>query len=108
MPNGHGGILHFGSPIVFALMFFAAAFWPLAPDAALQWTRFAISLALAALVGWRLAYHLHMWRTDEYGGSYLTADEYRRATRRYAWFAAVYAALTAAAGFALLWWRGLP
>lgn len=107
MPNGHGGIPHYGSPILLALMFFAAAFWPVALDVALQWTRAGVCLALAALAGWRLAYHLHMWQADGYAG-YLTADEYRRAARRYAVFAALYAALGAGAGFAFLWWRGLP
>jgi hypothetical protein len=107
MPNGHGGIPHFGSPVLLALMFFAGAFWPLAPDAALQWARFAVCLALAALAGWRFAYHLHMWRAEEYSG-YMSPEEYRRAARRYAGFAAVYATLGAGAGFALLGWRGLP
>jgi hypothetical protein len=107
MPNGHGGIPHFGSPILLALIFFAAAFWPLASDASLQSTRFGICLALAVLVGWRLAYHLHMWRAEEYS-AYMSPEEYRRATRRYAGFAAAYATLSAGAAFALLWWRGLP
>lgn len=108
MPNGHGGIPHYGSPILLALMFFAAAFWPVAPEPALQWTRLGVCVALAALAGWRLAYHLHMWKADEYGGSYLAPEEYRRDARRYAVFAAAYAALGAGAGFAFLWWRGLP
>jgi hypothetical protein len=107
MPNGHGGIPHFGSPILFGLMFCAALFWPLAPDAALQWTRVWICVVLAALVGWRLAYHLYMWRAEEYSG-YMTPEEYRRAIRRYAGFAAAYAIVAAVAALALLWWRGLP
>ena len=45
---------------------------------------------------------------DEYGGAYTSAEKYSRAATRY-WLAApVYALLAGAAGFAILWWRGLP
>ena len=36
------------------------------------------------------------------------ADAYLRATRRYRVAAVIYASLSTAAGFGILWWRGLP
>jgi len=44
----------------------------------------------------------------EYGGAYTSSDAHKRAARRY-WIAApVYVLVATAAGFAFLWWRGLP
>jgi hypothetical protein len=106
MPNGHGGIPFLGAPVLFAVLFAVFASLPLRDR--LGWTWVAICLALAAMAGWRLAYHLHMRAADEYGGAYTSPDAYKRAAQRY-WIAAViYTALTTAGGFAILWWRGLP
>ena len=106
MPNGHGGVPFLGTPIFFAAMFATFAGLPL--KTRLGWAWVAICLVLAALVGWRLAYNLHMWDADEYGGAYTEPDVYRRAARRYRVLAVVYTVLTAAVGFSILWWRGLP
>jgi len=106
MPNGHGGVPFLGAPIVFAIMF--ATFAALPFKVWLGWAWVVICLVLAALVGWRLAYHLHMRDADEYGGAYTSPDVYRRATRRYWCMAVVYTALTTTVGFGILWWRGLP
>jgi hypothetical protein len=106
MPNGHGGTPFLATPIMFAVLFAIFAGLPL--KARLGWAWVAICLVLAALVGWRLAYDLHMRDADEYGGAYTPADDYRRAARRYRVLAVVYAALTTALGFGILWWRGLP
>lgn len=65
-------------------------------------------MMLAALVGWRLAYHLHMRDADEYGGAYTAPDVYQRAARRYRILAMIYTILATAVGFCILWWRGLP
>ena len=106
MPNGHGGVPFPGAPIFFAILF--AAFAALPPGAAFGWAWSGICLALAALVGWRLAYDLHMRDADEYGGAYTPPDVHRRAARRYRILAMAYTVFTTAAGFAVLWWRGLP
>jgi len=106
MPNGHGGVPFLGAPIVFAAMF--AVFASLPFEAPLGWAWVAICLTLAALVGWRLAYHLHMRDADEYGGAYTAPDVYRRAARRYRILATVYTILATSVGFSILWWRGLP
>ena len=106
MPNGHGGVPFLSGPIFFAVMFAAFAGLPL--KARLGWAWVAICLVLAALVGWRLAYNLHMRDADEYGGGYTPLDVYRRAVRRYRVLAVMYTVLTTAVGFGILWWRGLP
>ena len=108
MPNGHGGVPYFGGPIVFAMMFAFLMWLPFAEGGWLAWTRFGICMILAAAIGWRVAYYIHMYGADEYGGAYTPPDVYQRASRRY-WIAVpLYSAITAAAGFVVLWWRGLP
>ena len=108
MPNGHGGVPYLGGPILFTIMFAAFAWQPFSNDGWFAWTRVGICLFLAAVIGWRLAYYFHMYDADDYGGAYTPPDLYRRASRRY-WIAApIYAVLTLAAGFCILWWRGLP
>jgi hypothetical protein len=87
-------------------MFAAFAWLPL--KARLGWAWVAICLVFAALAGWRLAYALHMWDADEYGGAYTESEVYRQAVRRYHVLAVVYTVLAVAAGFSILWWRGLP
>ena len=106
MPNGHGGVPFLGAPVLLAVLFAVAVFLPLRE--ALGWTWVAVCLALAALAGWRLAYHLHMRDADEYDGAYTPNDAYRRAARRYQLAAVTYAIAAAALGFGVLWWRGLP
>jgi hypothetical protein len=106
MPNGHGGVPFLGAPIVFAIMFATCAGLP--PKAQFGWAWVGICLVLAALVGWRLAYDLHMRDADEYGGAYTRPDVYRRAAQRYWILTVVYTVLTTTVGFAILWWRGLP
>jgi len=108
MPNGHGGVPFLGAPILFAVMFAVLASLPPGLQGTLGWVRVAFCLVLAALVGWRLAYNLHMRDADEYDGAYTPPDEYRRAARRYWVLAPVYTVLSTSAGFAILWWIGLP
>jgi hypothetical protein len=106
MPNGHGGAPFMGGPIFFAVMF--AVFAALPSRERLGWAWVGICLVFAALAGWRLAYHQHMRAADEYGGAYTSREVYRQAARRYWILAPVYAVLATAAGFGILWWRGLP
>lgn len=91
MPNGHGGIPRFGGPVFYATLAALAVAFKLTVPAAV----------LAAIAGWRLAYHLHFWRADEYAGAYTNPDDYRRARLRYWCLGAVYALAAAAAIFLL-------
>jgi hypothetical protein len=106
MPNGHGGVPFLGGPIVLAILFTCFVSLPL--KARLGWAWVAICLIFAALVGWRLAYDLHMRDADAYGGAYTRPEIYRRAARRYWALAPIYAILATTLGFCILWWRGLP
>jgi hypothetical protein len=90
VPNGHGGIPRFGGPIFYAVLAALALAFKLPAAAA---------AALAAIAGWRLAYHLHFWRADEYSGAYTDPDQYRRARLRYWCLGALYALGAAAAIF---------
>jgi hypothetical protein len=108
MPNGHGGTPFLGAPLLFAVMFTVVAWLPPTARQQLGNGWIAICLLLAALFGWRLAYHLHMWHADEYDGAYTPTDVYRRAFRRYLVLALVYIVLAVTVGFGILWWRGLP
>lgn len=107
MPNGHGGYPFLGGPILLAVLFTVTAFLPLEARGWLGGLRVAICLLLAALVGWRLAYHLHLRHSDGYGGAYTSPAVYRRAVLRYWILALLYAAIMTGAGYAVLRWRGL-
>lgn len=106
MPNGHGGAPFLGAPILFAVLFAVLAALPTRDR--LGWAWVAVCLVFAAIAGWRLAYHLHMRDADEYGGAYTSPDVYKQAARRYWICAVLYTILATAAGFGILWWRGLP
>jgi len=106
VPNGHGGAPFLGAPVLFAVLFAIVAASPAREQ--IGWFWVAICLVLAALAGWRLAYHLHMRAADEYGGAYTSPDVYRRAALRYCIAAVVYTAISTAGAFGILWWRGLP
>jgi hypothetical protein len=68
MPNGHGGVPYFGGPVVLAMMFAFLMWLPFAEGGWLAWTRFGVCMILAAAIGWRVAYYIHMYGADEYGG----------------------------------------
>ena len=87
MPNGHGGVPWMGAPLFFAVLAAIAIF--------LQQP--AVAAALAAIAGWRLAYHLHFWNADEYSGAYTDPLAHRRARWRYWCFGALYALAAVAA-----------
>jgi hypothetical protein len=108
MPNGHGGFPWMGGPLLLALAAAIVAALPAAVRDRFGWSWAGACLALVGLAGWRLAYHLHMWGADEYGGAYTSPEKYRRAALRYYGFAAAYALLAMGAAFGVLWWRGLP
>ena len=106
MPNGHGGSPFLGAPIFSVILFAVLAALPIKDR--LGWAWVAVCLCVAAYGGQRLAYHLHMRAAAEYGGAYTEPAAYQRARRRYVIASVIYTILAAAAGFAVLWWRGLP
>jgi hypothetical protein len=106
MPNGHGGAPFLGAPIFCAILFAVFAALPIRER--LGWGWVGLCLGFAALAGWRLAYHLHMRSADEYGGAYTAPEAYQQARRRYLVASVIYTILATGAGFAALWWRGLP
>lgn len=107
MPNGHGGVPFFAGPVVLAIAFVFLLRLPLGQDGWLAWARVGVCLVLAAAMGWRVAYYLHMHSADEYGGGYTAADAYQRARRRYRIAAPIYSALLVLAALAILRWQGL-
>ena len=108
MPNGHGGIPWFGRPLLYAIGFAILAWRPVAGQGTPGWIRVAICLALAALIGWRVAFGRHMWHATEYDGAYTPNDAFNRAQRRYRIAAPIYALVAVCAAYALFRWRGLP
>lgn len=90
MPNGHGGVPHYGAPLYLLILWIAVLLnhrheprdWVL-----------AVACILAALFGWRLSWHLHMWDAEEYGGAYFTEEGVRLARRKHLAGSLVYAAL---------------
>ena len=98
MPNGHGGVPRFGSPVILLLLLG----WDLArrPTFGFAWA-WMLPYALAALLGWRLAWHIHMWDATEYGGAMTSTDKMSAAERRYLLGTLLYA--PAAVGLVYLW-----
>ena len=86
MPNGHGGIPWFGSPILLLVVLSALAWLRFSHDAA--WTLYAAH-PIAALFAWRFAWHLCLYRPTEYGGGYTSDEEMRKARARYYTLSAV-------------------
>lgn len=80
MPNGHGGIPRFGSPVLLSLGV-AVLLW-LRVSGEAHWTVHA-AYAAAGLLAWRFAWHLHLYDAMEYGGANTPPEELRAAKRRY-------------------------
>jgi hypothetical protein len=78
MPNGHGGIPRYGSPIilliVFIVLFVLKEHVPL-----YNYLKYILALLLA----WRLAWHVAMYPAMEYGGHYTSEEDLRSAKRKY-------------------------
>ncbi len=92
MPNGHGGVVRFLSPIILTLVLG----WGISLylKTGQSWIRVPIYV-LAAAIAERFSWHLLMWNAVEYGGAYISKDAAARARKRYAIaaFALVLAAL---------------
>ena len=106
MPNGHGGAPFLGAPIFCVILFAVLAALPIRET--LGWGWVGLCLGVAGYGGQRLAYHLHMRAAAEYDGAYTEPASYQRARRRYVIASVIYTIVGAAAGFGVLWWRGLP
>jgi hypothetical protein len=106
MPNGHGGAPFLGAPVLCVILFAVLAALPIKDRLGGVWI--GLCLGVAAYGGQRLAYHLHMRSAAEYDGAYTEPAAYQRARRRYVIASVIYTIVAAAAGFAVLWWRGLP
>ena len=98
MPNGHGGVPRFGSPVLL-LGLLAVVVFGGASDAT-AWRDWLV-YALAGLFGWRFAWHLWMYPVMEYGGAYASEQELATALRRYRIGAVAFAALALAAAYLL-------
>lgn len=90
MPNGHGGIPKYGSPVLLSIIL-ALLVW-------LRITRQTLWPLLAAyptviFLGWRLAWHIHMYDAAEYGGAYTPKEEMDSAGRKYRIGTLVYVSL---------------
>lgn len=108
MPNGHGGIPFLGQSVVLALSFSFVTWAPGRLEGGVGWAQVGACLLLAGLFGWSLAYDLHMYNADAYGGAYTPQDKYRSALLRYRILAIIYASISVSVAFGILWWRGLP
>ena len=100
MPNGHGGAPRFGAPLLLLLGLGVVLVRRMTFGLTWGWL---VPYFLAALLGWRLAFHVHMWDAMEYGGAMTPPAAMARAGRRYLLGTIAYA--LAAAGVVLVWTR---
>ena len=80
MPNGHGGIPRFGSPILLSIGVIVLLWLRISGEA--QWTTHVAYVA-TGLLAWRLAWHLHLYGALEYGGANTPPEQLRAAKQRY-------------------------
>lgn len=99
MPNGHGGVPRYGSPIFLALVVFALAV--IETRGHPPWAA-AAAYAAAGLFGWRLAWHQFMYPVMAYGGAYASPEELGGAKRRYRVAAAI-GVVASVAGVYVVW-----
>ena len=82
MPNGHGGIPRYGSPVFLSLILLGLL--GLQRSHETRWT-LPLAYLVAGLVAWRFAWHLHLYDLMEYDGAYASPAELQAAKRRYRW-----------------------
>ena len=102
MPNGHGGIPRWGSPVAFSLYFIGLVYMRVATSFG-PWTVWT-ALVVAAVVGWRIAWHHHMFDAMDYEGAYTAEDVIARARKRYFIAAPIYISIAVGAAAALLYY----
>jgi len=99
MPNGHGGIPRYGSPVALTLLLVMLATVEVRSHAG--WVGRA-AYVVAALIGWRSAWHLMMYPIMEYGGAYVSDEEMAAARSRFR-LAAIVSVPLAVAIVAAIW-----
>jgi hypothetical protein len=80
VPNGHGGVPRFFSPVLLLLALLVLLWFRIAQSA--QWSLYP-ALFTGALFAWRLAWHLHLYGAMEYGGAYTPPEVLDPAQKRY-------------------------
>jgi len=80
MPNGHGGIPRFGSPVLIFLVTFLFVWWARSTASVLPQV---LSVIGAGIFGWRLAFHMTMWGALEYDGRYSFKQQIKNSKRNY-------------------------
>lgn len=80
MPNGHGGIPKYGSPILLLIGYVILAWHYLAKDH--TWAIY-VAYLVSILFGWRLSYHMHMYDAMEYGGAFSSEEKLKVSTVKY-------------------------
>ena len=80
MPNGHGGIPRFWSPVLLSIGILVLLWLRVSREA--PWAT-PVAYVAAALLAWRVAWHLHLYDVMEYGGANTPPEQLRAAVRRY-------------------------
>lgn len=80
MPNGHGGIPRFGSPVLLLVALLALLWLRVSREA--TWTT-PVAYVAVALLAWRLAWHVHLYDVMEYEGAYTPPEKLQAARRRH-------------------------
>ena len=78
MPNGHGGVPRYGSPVLLSIVLVALLGLQRSWEA--RWT-LPLAYLVAGLLAWRFAWHLHLYDLMEYDGAYTSPDRLQRAKR---------------------------
>ena len=99
MPNGHGGIPYLGAPVLLAIFTSLFVWWYRASASMIP---HVLVYLFSALFGWRLAFHLTMWKVMEYGGGYTSDKRMAKAKRKYLAAVVVLIPLSLAGGYWLV------
>lgn len=80
MPNGHGGVVRFGSAVVLVFVLAVLAFLRFRQGA--TWTLYP-ALMGGALLAWRFSWHLHVYPISEYDFAYASEEQIAVQGRRH-------------------------
>lgn len=78
MPNGHGGIPKYGSPILLLALTCLLLYLQEYSSAATY-----LKFPSAVFLAWRFSWHLCLYNVREYGGHYTSEAELKKAERNY-------------------------
>ena len=99
MPNGHGGVVRFLTPVIGLI--FLAALASLRFNQGREWTLYP-AVVIGAITAWRFSWHLHLYPLMEYGGAYASEEQLTAARRLHA-VTGVVLVTVAVAGVAWIW-----